>query len=259
MTNRLQNMRVMVTRPVDQAVGLIEEINAAGGKAFSFPSLVIQANVDAESAERCKFISGYDWVIFISQNAVRYSLSLLPITDWPTTTAIAAIGTTTANALQQAGLGIELQPEQTMNSEALLEKFSAEQINEKKILIVRGAGGREKLAEDLRAMGGLVDYAEVYTRSCPETDTAGLIENINKGIAVITIASGETLKNLASIIENSELSLEQKQKLYGCPLIVVSKRIRTLAEQLGFSDTIIVANKPDNAGLVHAIIEWQNT
>jgi len=258
MSHRLQNIRVMVTRPIEQAVDLIAQINEAGGHASSFPTLAIKASVDATSAERCKFVSGYDWVIFISQNAVRYSLSLLPLTDWPTTTSIAAVGPTTSNALQQAGLNVNKQPDNSMTSEGLLEKFSTAQLTGKKILIVRGVGGRETLANGLREMGAFVDYAEVYSRHCPDHDTEQLLQQLESGIDVVTIASGETLQNFANIIESSKLTTQQKAQLYACPLIIVSARIKTLADKLGFLDTVVIS-EPENSGVVKAIAKWLKT
>jgi len=257
MSNRLQNIRVMVTRPVEQAVDLIQQINDAGGQACSFPTLEIQASADTESIERCKFVSGYNWIIFISQNAVRYSLSLLPIAAWPLRTCIASVGPTTSDALQQAGLLVSREPDNTMNSEALLNKFKDEKLTGKKILIVRGVGGRETLANGLREMGALVDYAEVYSRHCPDHDSEHLLQELEDGIDIITIASGETLQNFVDIIENSSLNIQQKKKLYSCPLVIVSERIKGLAEKLGFSDTVVV-NEPENKGVVNAIEAWLN-
>jgi len=257
MSSRLKNIRVMVTRPVEQATDLIEQINDAGGNASSFPALAIQSNPNSESIERCKFVSGYDWIIFISQNAVRYALSLLPISDWPTTTKIAAVGPTTSNALQQAGLQVNKQPVKAMNSESLLEAFAEEDLNDKKVLIIRGVGGREKLANGFKEMGALVDYAEVYNRYCPELDNSHLLNQFEQGVDVITIASGETLQNFAELIESSTLNDQQKNKLYTCPLIIVSERIKVIAERLGFLNTVIV-KEPENKGVVNAIEEWQN-
>jgi len=258
MSDGLYKTRVLVTRPQQQAQQLNALIEEAGGEAISLPMLAVEESVDAESAQRCQFISGYDWVIFISQNAVRYALSILPENNWMDSTAVAAIGQSTGNALHQAGFSIDLQPDEEMNSEGLLNAFADQDLSKKKVLIIRGVGGREALATGLRERGALVDYAEVYRRYCPEIDLQQLSQIIKQGLDVVTIASGETLQNFASIISDADLSDTQKQRLRSCPLVVASERIRLLAQQLGFSDTVVVADEPDNAGLLKAIQKWRS-
>jgi len=259
MSKSLDNTRVLVTRPREQSEELQALIEEAGGKALSLPLLAIEASADAESKQRCQFISGYDWVIFISQNAVRHALSLLPSNNWTDSTAVAAVGRTTTNALRQVGLPVDVHPDDSMNSEGLLEALADESLSGKKILIIRGVGGREALAEGLREKKALVDYAEVYRRVCPDINSQQLAQLIDEGIDVISIASGETCQNLASIIKTAAITDTQKQQLRSRPLIVVSERIKTLAEQLGFSAKIVVANEPDNKGLLKAIQQWHST
>ena len=256
MSQGLDNKRILVTRPREQSEALQTLIDNAGGKAISLPLLEIEPRIDAESKQRCQFISGYDWVIFISQNAVRHALSLLPANNWTDSTAVAAVGTSTANALRQAGFPVDIHPNESMNSEGLLQALSSEALNAKKILIIRGVGGREALAEGLRERQALVDYAEVYARHCPEVSSTQLSQILEAGLDAISIASGETLQNLAAIIKEAELNDSQKQQLRSCPLIVVSERIKNLAKQLGFTGEVVVAAEPDNAGLLKAIQRW---
>jgi len=258
MSEGLRHIRVLVTRPQQQAEQLSALIEKEAGSVISLPMLAIEEAVDTESAQRCKFISGYDWVIFISQNAVRYALSLLPSNKWIDNTAVAAIGQSTSDALRQAGIPVDLQPEEQMNSEALLQAFEAETLENKKVLIVRGVGGRETLATGLRKRQALVDYAEVYRRYCPTIDAMRLSQILEQGIDVITIASGETLQNFVTTIDGSDLTDEQKKQLLSCPIIVTSERVKELARQLGYSAKVIVASKPDNAGLVQAIQQWRS-
>ncbi len=255
MSHGLHNKRVLVTRPSEQSQTLSAMIEEAGGIAISMPLLEIVPSVDAESKQRCQFISGYDWVIFISQNAVRHALSLLPSNKWTENTAIAAIGRSTTNALHQAGFPVDVQPEENMNSEGLLQALADKSLADNKILIVRGVGGREVLAEGLRERQALVDYAEVYRRRCPDINSQQLNQILNDGIDVITIASGETLRNLASIIELGILNTSQRDQLKACALVVTSERIKKIANELGFSANITVAKEPDNAGLIKATQE----
>jgi len=256
MSQGLDNISVLVTRPREQSDELIALIEAAGGRAISLPLLAIEASVDAESKQRCQFISGYDWVIFISQNAVRHALSLLPTNNWTDSTSIAAVGRSTTNALRQAGFSVGAHPAGNMDSEGLLRVLGDESLSGKKVLIIRGIGGREKLAEGLRERKALVDYAEVYRRVCPEVTAEQLDKVINNGIDVISITSGEALQNLASIIESVAITDAQKHQLRSRPMIVVSERIKQIAEQLEFKATIVVAKQPDNTGLLDAIRQW---
>jgi len=160
--------------------------------------------------------------------------------------------------LHQAGFTVDVQPDEDMSSEGLLKALADKVLAKKKILIIRGVGGREALAEGLRNRHALVDYAEVYRRQLPNIDSGYLSKLYEQGIDVITIASGETLQNWATTISQAALSDSRKQQLRSCPLVVVSERIRELAQQLGFSDTVVVASQPDNAGLVKAIQQWRS-
>ena len=258
MSRKLVNRHVVVTRPAAQSHRLCDAIQQAGGKATCLPMLEIVPDADAESRQRCQFISGYDWVIFISQNAVRYALALLPEKEWMDSTAVAAIGQRTADALHQVGIPVDIQPDAEMNSEGLLQAFYEEPLAEKKVLIIRGVGGREALADGLRQRQALVDYAQVYRRTKPTITAQQLRDVLHQGIDFITFSSAETLENFAAIIREVALTEDEQSQLQACSLVVVSDRIKAHAEQLGFTGTVIVASEPDNAGLVEAMQAWQD-
>jgi hypothetical protein len=86
------------------------------------------------------------------------------------------------------------------DSESLLKEPALNDVNGKRIRIIRGSEGRELLAETLRERGATVDYLSVYERVLPkisagqllEVETAWLAGRIN----AITIMSVETLNNL---------------------------------------------------------------
>jgi uroporphyrinogen-III synthase len=115
-------------------------------------------------------------------------------------------------------------------------------------LIVRGEGGREELADGLRKQGVEVEYLEVYQRIMPDIDTAPVISLLKDNrLDCITITSGEALQNLMAL-----LGKDCHRNLLAIPLIVVSGRIKSMAEHMGFK-RIAVTNSPSDTAILETI------
>lgn len=190
----LAGVAVVVTRPAAQNQALCQMIAAAGGEAHALPVLAI-AGLAATSALRAQLgqLRSYQLAIFISANAVEYARQLLADT-WPPPLSVAAVGKATARALMASGVQQVLQPTAGFNSESLLALPELQQVAGKKIIIFRGQGGRELLADSLRQRGAQVDYAEVYRRIRPEVSLRTLLA-LPK-VDFITATSNESLQNL---------------------------------------------------------------
>ncbi len=104
----------------------------------------------------------------VSKPAARLGLERLD-RYWPQpplTQRWFTVGAATAAILEAYGLDVAY-PEQGDDSEALLALPAFEQalrVHDPKVLIMRGEGGREFLAERLRGQGVAVDYLELYRR-----------------------------------------------------------------------------------------------
>lgn len=187
-----------------------------------------------------------DWFIFISANAVNFALmgNNGKIRDYFNTAKIAAIGQATANALQQAGLVVNVLPEQGFNSEALLAAPEFQNLPGQRCIIVRGVGGRELLAETLHSRGAQVDYLEVYERIDPLIDTVKLMELLQwQALDAIVITSAEALQNVFA-----QLPLPfWQEKLFTIPLVVISERLGLIASSLGFKRIIVSNGVSDGA------------
>jgi uroporphyrinogen-III synthase len=242
----LAELTVLVTRPASQAASLCEQITQRGGTAIAFPTVEIEA-VTATAA------SGHDLVVFVSVNAVAHGVRLI---EKGPTTRIAAIGKATAAALAQTSLPPDIVPEAGFNSEALLAHPDLTLASGARVLIVRGAGGRELLQETFAARGLIVETREVYRRIRPIVADAvrnALEERwINEGIEVVTATSIETLHNLLEI-----LSERGRQLLRETPLLVASRRIAEAASASGLKGTAIVANGADDASMIGALARWR--
>ncbi len=196
----------------------------------------------------------FDWAIFVSANAVEKALgSILAARTWPRSVRIATIGKSSAQALSRFGLAADIHPEQRFDSEGLLELPEMQRVEGRRIVIFRGNGGREYLAETLRSRGAVVRYVEAYRRVCPQADGSTLLRHWQQGeISVVLVNSAESLGNLAKILGEAGARL-----LTATPLLVVSERMVTVAEQMGFrSPPIVAANATDDA-VLDALLSWR--
>lgn len=242
----LAELTVLVTRPASQAASLCEQIAQRGGTAIAFPTVEIEA-MAATAA------SGHDLVVFVSVNAVAHGVHLI---EKGPTTRIAAIGKATAAALAQTSLPADIVPEAGFNSEALLAHPDLTLASGARVLIVRGAGGRELLQETFAARGLAVETREVYQRVRPVVEDAvrnALEERwTNEGIDVVTATSIETLHNLHEM-----LSERGRRLLRESTLLVASRRIAEAAEASGLNGMVVVANGADDASMIGALARWR--
>ena len=251
----LAGLGVLVTRPAHQATPLCERIESYGGKSIQFPVLEI---VDPQDLGPMQAIiaqlDSFDIAVFISPNAVQRALNLIRKTrSWPVHIAVAAVGKASAKTLTKLGLDTQMFPSSKFNSEALLEMPQMQDVGGKKIVIFRGEGGRELLAETLKERGAEVHYAECYRRSKPQGDVSQLMRAWARGeINIITVTSNEGLSNLYDML--GQLGRNWLQKT---PLVVISERGQALAMELGFKSDIIVAQQASDEAIVDAIINWR--
>jgi uroporphyrinogen-III synthase len=227
----LEGIGVLVTRPQDQADELCALIEAAGGRALRWPLLEIAPVENPERAGRLlNQPEGWDWVIFVSANAVRYGLSLAARSGAPPGwRRVAAVGEATARALVQAGIRVDLIPKPQFNSESLLAAPELADVAGQRLLIVRGEGGRELLADVLGARGAETAYAEVYRRTRPVADGAEWVENWRRSVDVAVVTSGEALHHLMALLGEAGAELADRT-----PLVVIGARLAALARERGW-------------------------
>jgi uroporphyrinogen-III synthase len=240
----LSGLSVLITRPRGRGETLASAIRNAGGSVREVPLLAVEplhperdAELRAVTAAKLKRLDQYDAAIAISINAVELALSWAREywPQWPPQLRWYGIGAATAEALTQWGVRCTAAGG-GMNSEALLALPELQAIATHNILILRGIGGRETLADTLRARGATVDYAECYRRVEPILDAAARAE-LAAPVDAICVNSAETLTNLwNNLFENS------RSEVLARALIVPSERVGQKARELGFQCVIVAAN-----------------
>ncbi|MCO6412903.1 MAG: uroporphyrinogen-III synthase [Thiogranum sp.] len=250
----LKGIGVLVTRPRHQAQPLCELIEEHGGTVFRFPVLEIGEPADSRTlSQAIENLETFDWAIFISANAVEKAMTaILARRNWPVAVRIATIGRSSTEALSDFGLSTDLQPQQRFNSEALLELPEMQHVEGQRIVIFRGNGGREHLAETLRARGALVQYAEAYQRFRPQNDSGDLLRHWQRGeIDVVLINSEASLHNLIAMLGEAGRAL-----LAGTRMLVVSERMIPIVESLGIQAPLLAADATD-AAVLDALLAWR--
>src|SRR4029079_11082017 len=99
-------------------------------------------------------------------------------------------------------------PQTTYDSEGLLALPALAELRGKRIAIFRGEGGRDHLADALRARGAHVDCIACYRRARPASGADGLAEALLQGRAhALTITSSEGLDNLRALVDGRALEV----------------------------------------------------
>lgn len=256
----LTRLKVLVTRPAHQAKNLLQQLRQHGAEPVAFPLLTISNITESDKnyhlvKQQIMDLDLYQHVIFISPNAVHSGYDWidqywpqLPIgVNW------LAIGKQSAATLSNYGIDAYHNP-LGYDSEALLTTPALQNITGEKILIMRGEGGREKLATELRARGAEVSYAELYRRETPIYEDGEVAETLYKyPLDAILISSGAGLDNLLLIGKGTQQQFST-DSLLNCHLIVPSERIKQAAESKGFT-RITTASGPDDHSMISALMQ----
>lgn len=130
-------------------------------------------------------------------------------------------------------------------SEALLGLGSLKRLDEQKVLLAAGEGGRALLGETLAARGAELTRLALYRRRLLDPDAAFARRLATGDYRALVVTSGEILEHLARWC--SRAALHQ-------PLIVSSTRLATLAGTLGFRRPAVAAGATP-AALAKAVAE----
>jgi uroporphyrinogen-III synthase len=252
MTQTDHSLKVLVTRPLEQAAELLQAVQQAGSIGVPFPLLKIEPLNHPYLEEKLRVIENCDALICVSGNAARFGFealakySITPRADlqW------FGLGKSTADLLREHGLSV-IAPERAGTSEVLLALPWLQNVMNKRIMMWRGVGGRELLGETLSRNGATMEYVELYQRVIPayadnELDRV-LLEN---QIEIIMITSGQILSNLWQLAQD-------RKRLVTLPVIVPSERVAAQANALGFTN-IICAYGADEESMINGLQQFSH-
>lgn len=248
----LRDCTIVVTRPARQADQLIRRLGAAGARVIHYPVIAIEP-LPSAGENTSGGLTGFDIVIFISRNAVLHGLPQLTRNGILLSgLRVAAVGRGTAEQLQQQGVTVDICPASGNSSEHLLAEPALRDVQDSRILIVRGVGGRELLATELRRRGAHIHYLECYRRELPAHDSTVLSKAWRAGgIDAVIVTSAESLQNLYRMVASDDLP-----RLNRTPLFVVSLTMAELSAKLGYQQQPVVMTSARDDDVLQALEQY---
>lgn len=244
----LADLGILVTRPARQAGGFAQKLAALGAAPVIFPAIAILPPEDPAPLARAHAALGsYDLAVFVSASAVEFGAP--DPRRWPATLVAFAPGPGTAEALAAIGFPGARFPATTFDSDGLLALPELAAPQGKRVVIFRGDGGRDQLADTLRARGAAVDCVACYRRAVPASGATGLVEAFrDRRIDAVTITSSEGLDNLWALCD-----AWTRERWRARPTFVPHPRIAAHARKLGL---VVVETAGSDAGLLAGLLEW---
>ena len=241
----LAGRRVVVTRPAAQAEGVSRALAELGAEVLRFPLLSIAPLEDpAPLKALAARLADFALAFFVSPNAVNFSLDVLQaVAPWPAGLMVATVGQGSEAALAARGFREVIAPVSGFDSEAVLAlpAFQAAAVAGRRVLILRGDGGRDLLGDTLSARGAIVEYGCCYHRGGPPGDPAELVA---QPLDALSFTSSEGLAYL--------LGLAGMDALKDVAAFVPHPRIAAAARAGGFAEVILTG--AGDAGLVAGLL-----
>ncbi|PSJ45126.1 uroporphyrinogen-III synthase [Zobellella endophytica] len=241
----------LVVRPEPQAQGLCQALQQAGHQPVATPLLSFAEGAGLAGLPALfGSLSPRDYVIAVSVPAVNFADNALNKQGlpWPDASYV-AVGSATGKAFSAIGLTGVAVPEDS-RSEGVISLPELRQLHGRRVVILRGDGGRDLIAPTLAQRGARVMYCEVYRR-CYHPDPDGMLVKSwqSRDVDSIIVTSGGLLNHLVQLTAASA-----KDWLLSRLLIVPSIRVADEARRLGFTQ-VINAEGASNQALIAALDE----
>jgi uroporphyrinogen-III synthase len=207
----LAGRRIVVTRAARQSGGLRERLEQQGAEVMLLPTIEI---VPPESYgpldDALREAKRFAWLVVTSANAVRVIGERLEALGLEVQSLAhlrcAAVGASTADALQSMGLAVEVIPERYVG-EALADALK-DQVHGQRVLLVRAAVARDVVPDALSAAGAVVTVVDAYRTIVPAdaVERAKAIFGTEPFPNAVVFSSGSTVTHLLDVLRDAGLA-----------------------------------------------------
>jgi len=241
------SLNVLITRPEKSGRELAESLLKLGIATTCQPMFDYQKSTDTEQIPRLLQTLHQPIVIFVSVAAAEFAEQLYPLAQWQSAKTI-AVGKATKTVLNK--LAVEATCPEQQDSEGILSLPELSKITNQDIVIVRGDGGRELLAESLQQRGADVHYIESYQRIWRTLDKKISLQWRTQQINCIVITSNALLESVVHLLDKSDDYWQSS-----CLWVVASKRIADNAKKLKLQN-VVNANGANERAIAAALVNY---
>jgi uroporphyrinogen III methyltransferase/synthase len=210
--------RVLITRPEHQAEAFARALYARGVEPILASTIAIVPPDDVAAAHRAiDDLASYRWVVFTSQNGVDAFFDRRASLDsdarYIGATRVAAIGSKTAERLQEFGVRADLMPAAFVSEEIARALLQASHSGDR-VLIFRAQEARDVLPQMLEDAGRVAHVVAAY-KTIIEVDPA-LAEKAAHA-DIFTFTSASTVRGFVELLGGAEAARSAARgKLIAC-------------------------------------------
>jgi uroporphyrinogen III methyltransferase / synthase len=251
----LAGKRIVITRAPEQAQELRQALESLGAEVLLLPTVAFAPPEDfRELDDALGKLSGFDAILFLSRNAVRYVFERyrdLGIKCWLDSPKrlIAAVGAGTAEAAASRGWQVDYIAK-NQSGEALVREL-CDRIAGRNVLLPRSDRGDARLSNALREAGAHVTEVIAYRTVVPEAMDSAMVARVQRAeVDAILFASPSAFSNFSDSMNGAdaaELSTRVKFVAIGP---TTARAMRDAGVRVE-----IEAAEPSAAGLAIAIAE----
>lgn len=231
--------RVLITRPIDDAAPLVEQLNARGVEALVEPMMTIRS-----TEEPAPDMSDAQGLLFTSANGVRGFVARSDRRD----VQVFAVGEATAEAARRAGFDrVEVAGGDAAALAALVTAKCKPDAG--KLVHVAGTHVAGNLSERLAAAGFSVERAVLYDALSAHRFSTGTVESLKRReIEAVLLFSPRTAEIFMTLADESGA----EHGLSAAAAICLSQAVADRLPASRFRE-VVVADRPDQPSMLDAL------
>ncbi len=249
----LYGKKIVCTRAEDQSSSLTNFLDQNGAIVINFSVIKTRLKTPEQSLKRT-LAKNYDWIIFSSENGVRYFFQLLYCENLDSRqlshSKIACIGKETAKMLKDFGLIADFIPS-SFTSSVFVNEFIESIKMDDLILRVKGNFQKDLILETLLEKGFNVEPIQVYSIEKKIPDNTLFKKIINDKADAYLFTSSSTVNNFFQVFGNDQaLKLLNESRVFAIGPVTRDTLYRYNVKEIIMSETYSIE------GLGNTIIQY---